>query len=67
MISENITELSKYEEITPVNERHGVFLVRNKDTGQIFVKKIQKTYNKDVYERVCASGMAFLFYHHGQG
>ena len=54
MITESIAELSKYEEIAPVNERRGVFLVRNKDTGQICVKKIQKIYNKDVYTRVNA-------------
>ncbi|MCR5746181.1 MAG: serine/threonine protein kinase [Lachnospiraceae bacterium] len=44
--------LSDYEELTPVNESHGVFLVRDRSTGRLFIKKIMERYNKDVYQRV---------------
>ena len=55
MMSDNTSGLTKYEEITPLNEGHGVFLVRDKETGRICVKKIQQTYNMDVYKRVYSS------------
>ncbi len=42
----------RYEDIIPLNAGHGVYLVRNADTGRICVKKIQQTYNLDVYKRV---------------
>lgn len=49
--------MGKYREIDRLNETHGVFLVRNEETGRICVKKIQKTYNSDVYKRIKASNL----------
>ena len=47
--------MGEYREIDQLNEAHGVFLVRDEESGRICVKKIQKTYNADVYKRLKAS------------
>ena len=44
--------IPQYTEISPLNEKHGVFLVRDESAGRMCVKKIMKTYNADVYERL---------------
>ena len=44
-----------YKDIAPLNEKHGVFLVRDEDAGRMCVKKILKTYNVDVYDRLQTS------------
>ena len=41
--------------LAPLNEKHGVFLVRDEEAGRMCVKKILKTYNEDVYERLQTS------------
>ena len=38
-----------YEQIAPINEEHGIYLIRDRRTGGKYVKKILKTYNYDVY------------------
>ena len=43
-------ELSYYKEIAPINEEHRIFLVRNTNTGKIYVKKTLSIYNKDIYQ-----------------
>ena len=55
MNPEELQEIQNYKELAPLNEKHGVFLVRNEQTGHICVKKIQKTFNMDVYNRIRAS------------
>ena len=53
MISQNDNqEMSQYTEISPLDEKHGVFLVHDESAGRMCVKKIMKTYNADVYERL---------------
>ena len=47
--------MEKYRQIDQLNEAHGVFLVRDEETGRICVKKILKTYNADVYNRLKTS------------
>ena len=44
-----------YKDVSPLNEKHGVFLVRDEEAGRMCVKKILKTYNVDVYERLQTS------------
>lgn len=50
--NQGIRIISQYTEISPLNEKHGVFLVRDETAGRMCVKKILKTYNADVYERL---------------
>ena len=52
---ENISQ--RYKDISPINEQHGVFLVHDELADRTRVKKILKTYNADVYERLRASGI----------
>ncbi len=42
-------KLSYYHQIGVLNQDHGVFLVQHIQTGQVFVKKLLKEYNADVY------------------
>lgn len=42
--------LSFYKEIASVNERHGVVLVQNSDTGKIYVKKTLKHYDRSIFD-----------------
>lgn len=54
-MSEEISERSiseRYRDIAPLNEKHGVFLVRSGSSDRMCVKKILKTYNLEVYERL---------------
>ena len=54
-MAEKISERSISErcrDIAPLNEKHGVFLVRDESAGRMYVKKILKTYNLEVYERL---------------
>ena len=59
MISQNETHdtqiNTRYTDIASLNEKHGVFLVRDEEAGRMCVKKILKTYNMDVYERLQTS------------
>ena len=48
----NTPEKSQYTEIAPLNEKHGVFLVRDEEAGRMCVWKTLKTYNMDVYKRL---------------
>ena len=42
--------LSLYEDIEQIHDREDVILVREKETGEHFIKKILSTYDKSVYE-----------------
>ena len=48
----DVHEPQQYQIIAPLNEKHGVFLVRDESAGRMYVKKILKTYNLEVYERL---------------
>ena len=47
-IDEELT-LSYYKEISELNKDHGVFLVKNIQTGRLGVKKVLSVFNVDVY------------------
>ena len=62
-MAEKISERSISErcrDIAPLNEKHGVFLVRDESADLMCVKKILKTYNLDVYERLRSSNIKGL-------
>ncbi len=46
------SEIAYYEEITPINEEHGVFLVHHSETGKTGVKKVMERYDLEVYLKV---------------
>lgn len=50
----------QYQIIAPLNEKHGVFLARDEASDRMCVKKILKTYNPDVYERLRSSNIKGL-------
>ena len=56
MISQNANQdiriNTQYTNIAPLNEKHGVFLVRDEFANRMCVKKNLKTYNADVYKRI---------------
>lgn len=45
---------SYYEEIAAIREDHGVFLVRHRETGKLFIKKKLSVYNLSVYRQLMA-------------
>lgn len=49
---EDEVKLSFYKEIAAVDERHGVVLVQNVDTGKVYVKKTLDHYDKEVFEAI---------------
>ena len=44
--------LSYYSRVTPLNEKHGVWLVRHKVSGCFFVLKELSVYNREVFSRL---------------
>lgn len=52
MTIENEYVLSFYSEITPLNQKNKVFLVRHIESGELFVKKIIAAYCAPVYDRL---------------
>ena len=59
-LNEKTQKNSQYKEIAPLNEKHGVFLVRDETASRMCVKKILKTYNADVYKRLKAARITGL-------
>ncbi len=49
---ESRLEISFFENIVPLNEKHHIFLVRHRESGKICVKKILSVYNKTVYDQL---------------
>ena len=43
-------ELSLYEDMERIHDREDVILIRDKETGERFIKKILATYDKSVYD-----------------
>ena len=43
-------ELLQYQDIGSIDEREDILLIRQCDTGKLYVKKFLTTYNKSVYE-----------------
>lgn len=50
MKSEDMLELSFYQEIAYVSQSHHISLVQHVETGKFYVKKVLSTYNKHVYQ-----------------
>ncbi|MDD3239428.1 MAG: hypothetical protein PHW47_04960 [Lachnospira sp.] len=50
MTIEEKCRLSCYEKVTALNEKHGVWLVKHKESGEISVMKELAIYNEHVYE-----------------
>lgn len=48
-------QISYYETVAAINEQHLVYLVRHRETGKFYVKKILKVYNLDVYRQLIAN------------
>lgn len=46
--------LSYYEYAAPIRPDHGVFLVRHRETGKFYVKKVLPVYNLSVYRQLRA-------------
>ena len=54
---------SFYQVIATINEPHNVYLVRHRDSGRFYVKKILDVYSADVYKELQAhpiSGIPWL-------
>lgn len=49
---ESRLEISYYENIVSLNEKHHIFLVRHRESGKICVKKTLSVYNKTVYNQL---------------
>lgn len=52
--------LSFYREISHLDDRGNVWLVKHIDTGQFFVKKVLNTYDRDVYEYIKANPLPYI-------
>ena len=50
MTPEDELRLSFYEEVAPLNSRHGIDLVRHTGTDRIFVRKKLQHYDREVYD-----------------
>ncbi|MCR5106939.1 MAG: protein kinase [Lachnospiraceae bacterium] len=46
----DILELSMYEDVSEIDGRDNIILIRQKETGGLFLKKLLTTYNKSIYE-----------------
>ena len=42
----------RYQEITPIGKYKNIWLVLDRDTGKVYVRKCLETFNQEVYERV---------------
>ena len=45
-------QLSYYETVSEINAEHQVFLVRHRENGRFFVKKVLSVYHPDVYRQL---------------
>ena len=46
---EDLLTLSEYEEISYINERKDIILVRDQETGEYYIEKFLSNYNKSIY------------------
>ena len=46
----DILELSVYEELNSLGQQDNVFLMREIETGKLYVKKIHRTYDRSIYD-----------------
>ena len=52
MNSSDRLSVSSYKTVAPINEQHGVYLVRHQETGSLFVKKILSIYSAGIYRKL---------------
>ena len=50
MDTESAFKSSFYEEVACLSEKHGVSIVKRKDTGRLFIKRVLKDYSKEVFD-----------------
>ena len=51
MNSSDRLSVSSYDTVAPLNEQHGIYLVRHRETGRLFVKKILCVYSAGIYRK----------------
>ena len=51
MNSSDRLSVSSYDTVAPINEQHGIYLVRHRETGRLFVKKILCVYSAGIYRK----------------
>ncbi len=51
-MAQSQSEIEYYEEVTVLNQEHKVSVVRHRENGRIFLKKIMPVYNLAVYEQL---------------
>lgn len=49
MTAEEQLQLSFFKELTTLNDKNNVYLVQHIDTGELFVKKIYRCFNEDIF------------------
>ncbi len=54
------SKLSFYRELSCLDDKGSVCLVKHIDTGQVFVKKVLKTYDRDVYEYIKTNPLPYI-------
>lgn len=50
MSDEDVIEILRYEDVRIINGRSDIVLVENPETGNLYIKKILKTYDASVYQ-----------------
>ena len=50
LTDDELMELLQYQDVGSIDAREDIFLIRQRDTGKLYVKKFLTTYNKSVYE-----------------
>ena len=48
----SVLELSLYEEIGKIEDREDIIIVRSKDTGKTFIKKLLSVYDRSIYDHL---------------
>ncbi len=57
---DDLLELSWYEEVGRVGDRGNAFLVRNRETKELFVKKFLCFYDRDIYQYIKEKPLAHM-------
>jgi len=60
MADNDIIELMNYEDITGINDRDDVILVRNLDDNQLYIKKILTVYDSSVYRYLMDNPIQYI-------
>lgn len=52
MNSSDRLSVSSYKTVAPINEQHRVYLVRHRETGRLYVKKVLCVYSSGIYRKL---------------